>query len=265
MQLSRLFLYLLIGFISLSAWGWPQPEFRPPGTVPVVDNFFFDETELSNLHWREYLSWLKRNQGPDTSLHRLAYPDTTVWRNVEGGYTEPMEKTYLHHPAYNDYPVVGVTHAQAKAYCSWRTDRVKEMLAANFGDKPRIMDIAKRLEYRLPTKTEWEMVARLNDVNQTRLRLKKKNAGKPPFNLDYSSQHLTESYMFTAPGRSYLPGTKGVFNMIGNVAEMVEEQGVAKGGSFIHSESEVLSGRDFPYEQQEYWLGFRCVCEILDK
>ncbi len=50
------------------------------------------------------------------------YPDTTVWiRDFEYSYNEPMHNDYFWHDAYNDYPVVGITWKQAKAFCEWRT------------------------------------------------------------------------------------------------------------------------------------------------
>ena len=267
MQSVKLLACLFTGFLLLSAAGRHGQVFQPPGMVPVVDNFFVDETEISNINWREYLSWVKRNQGLDTFQYAQALPDTTVWERSKN-YSEVMVENYLRHPAFDAYPVVGVNHDQAKAYCLWRTDRVREMLAANYYDKPRIINIARRLQYRLPTKTEWELVARLNDVNQAKLRFRSKKKNREDagyYNLNYFNETLNSTAMYTSPGRSHAPGTKGVYNLIGNVAEMVQEPGVAKGGAFIHTETEALSGRDFPYEQQDYWLGFRCVCEILDK
>jgi gliding motility-associated lipoprotein GldJ len=42
-------------------------------------------------------------------------------------YNEPYVEYYFRHPAYNNYPVVGVSWVQASDYCVWRTDRVNEM------------------------------------------------------------------------------------------------------------------------------------------
>ena len=99
----------------------------------TVPTFYIDETEVSNLDYLEYLYWLNRVFGgnhPD--VYRNALPDTNVWRD-ELAYNEPLVELYLRHPAYHDYPVVGVTWVQANDYCSWRTDRVNEILLIQHG------------------------------------------------------------------------------------------------------------------------------------
>ncbi len=91
----------------------------------TVSSFYMDETEVSNDNYREYLFWLNRVYPNYPEVHRNALPDTLVWRE-ELSYNEPFVETYLRHPAYNDYPVVGVNWFQANEYCVWRTDRVNE-------------------------------------------------------------------------------------------------------------------------------------------
>ena len=59
------------------------------------------------------------------NIYEGAIPDTLVWRN-RLGYNETMTNNYLRHPAYANYPVVGVNWIQAVEFSKWRTDRVNE-------------------------------------------------------------------------------------------------------------------------------------------
>ncbi|HEX9980889.1 MAG TPA: gliding motility lipoprotein GldJ [Flavobacterium sp.] len=94
-----------------------------------VQSFYMDETEVTNLMYMEYLDWLKTVFPPDQENYRNIYegasPDTLVWRN-RLGYNETMTNNYLRHPAYAEYPVVGVNWIQAVEFSKWRTDRVNE-------------------------------------------------------------------------------------------------------------------------------------------
>ncbi|WP_318642721.1 gliding motility lipoprotein GldJ [Flavobacterium ardleyense] len=94
-----------------------------------VQSFYLDETEVTNMMYMEYLDWLKRVFPPTEENYKNIYegasPDTLVWRN-RLGYNETMTNNYLRHPAYAEYPVVGVNWIQAVEFCKWRTDRVNE-------------------------------------------------------------------------------------------------------------------------------------------
>lgn len=95
-----------------------------------VQSFYMDETETTNLMYNEYLYWLRTVYPQDNEVYREIYksalPDTTVWRS-KSGFNESLITSYLRHPAYANYPVVGVTWLQATDYAKWRTDRVNEL------------------------------------------------------------------------------------------------------------------------------------------
>ena len=98
-----------------------------------ISSFYMDETEISNFHWCEYLYWLRRTfeQG-FPMIYKRALPDTLSWRE-KLGFNEKYVEYYLRHPAYRDYPVVGVSWQQANEFCNWRTDRVNEYILIREG------------------------------------------------------------------------------------------------------------------------------------
>ena len=99
----------------------------------TVPSFYMDETEVTNSFWLEYLYWLNRVYGDSyREVVQRALPDTLVWRE-KLAYNEPHVNYYLRHPAYQDYPVVGVSWNQANDFCKWRTDRVNEQLLVREG------------------------------------------------------------------------------------------------------------------------------------
>ena len=98
-----------------------------------VSSFFMDQTEVANVHYREYLYWISRVYSSDyPEVYAKALPDTQSWRNALQ-YNEPLVEYYFRHAAYNYYPVVGVSWNQATAYCKWRSDRVNERILIEKG------------------------------------------------------------------------------------------------------------------------------------
>lgn len=99
----------------------------------TISSFYMDETEVANVDYLEYLYWLNRVFGQDfPQIVQDALVDTLVWRE-KLGYNEPLVENYLRHPSYRNYPVVGVDWVQAMNFCTWRTDRVNEMILISEG------------------------------------------------------------------------------------------------------------------------------------
>ncbi len=108
-------------------------------TTPVkqqVRSFYMDEAEVTNIEYLLYLQYLEKVFPPSDDTYRKIYqaalPDTLVWRNTLG-FNELLTENYLRHPAYAQYPVVGVSWRQATEFCKWRTDRVNEKILIDKG------------------------------------------------------------------------------------------------------------------------------------
>jgi len=108
-------------------------------TTPIkqqVRSFYLDESEITNSEYLFYLEWMEKVFPPSDlnykDIYHSAVPDTLVWRDVLGS-NELLTENYLRHPAYADYPVVGVSWIQATQYCKWRTDRVNQKILMDKG------------------------------------------------------------------------------------------------------------------------------------
>ncbi|MDR0419675.1 MAG: SUMF1/EgtB/PvdO family nonheme iron enzyme, partial [Prevotellaceae bacterium] len=144
------------------------------------------------------------------------YPDTMVWlRDFDYSYNDPFAFRYFAHPAYDDYPVVGVTWKQATAFCDWRTRIMVDYNEKNKRFSPHI--------YRLPTEAEWEYAARGGLQQQ-----KYPWGGPYTYNkqgcylanfLPQREKHGIDGGIRTLPVGSYQANDFGLYDMAGNAAE----------------------------------------------
>ncbi len=114
----------------------PMHDWNNTPNQQHVQSFYMDETEVTNMMYMEYLDWLKNVFPPSEENYKNIYsgavPDTLVWRN-RLGFNETMVNNYLRHPAYANYPVVGVSWIQAVEFSKWRTNRVNELILEDGG------------------------------------------------------------------------------------------------------------------------------------
>ena len=109
----------------------PMHDWNNTPTAQHIQSFYMDETEVTNKMYMEFLDWTKQvfppedKEGHYKNIYLGVLPDTLVWRS-ELSSNETMVSNYLRHPAYADYPVVGVNWVQAVQFSQWRTNRVNE-------------------------------------------------------------------------------------------------------------------------------------------
>lgn len=254
--MKNLFIAVLASSLCLSFV--KEKPFTPPGTIQISETLFADETEISNFSWMEYELWTKSIYGTNSKEHLATLPDTLVWREKQS-HNEPYVQYYYRHPAYKNYPVVGISYEQAQAFCKWRTERVKTFLTTK-------KDFThQNIEYRLPTKAEWEKLAEtsaniLNNNGRNEKGIYLLNC--PRIDTVPVKGSLYDNADVTAPVRSYYKNSFGLYNILGNVAEMVNEKGICKGGGWKNQIEECRIGKDMEYNKPNAWMGFRCVCVV---
>jgi len=216
------------------------------------------------------------------------YPDTLSWiKDFTYTFNDPLFDRYFWHPAYGDYPVVGVSWSQARAFCDWRT----ELKLSATSPELRVFETA----YRLPTEAEWEYAARGG-----------REQAIYPWGSPYSrnskgcflanfkplrGNYWADGYIYTGRVDSYWKNDFGLYCMSGNVSEWTSstfnplsdvvvgeinpdfqsnvsdgdspaaKRKVVKGGSWKDVAAFLEVGaRDYEYQDSaRCYIGFRCV------
>jgi sulfatase modifying factor 1 len=274
------------------------------GDDRVFDRNELDVTRLKYNYATYLLNDAANNQG-NTKKKRSdfilrdtlpIYPDTLVWlRNFSYSANEPYAQGYFSHPAYNYYPVVGVTWRQARAFSAWRT-KLQDAAATDGRHLTQ-----SRLPYDLPSESQFEYAARGGRIgtNYPWGGPYIKNAkgcllaNFKPGRGDYTS----DGGLMTVKVNAYMPNDYGLYNMAGNVAEWtlsaydeasssfvsdlnpsftynakkddkeVKKRKVVRGGSF-KDVGYFLQNSTRTYEYQDTakaYIGFRCVTSFIGR
>jgi sulfatase modifying factor 1 len=171
------------------------------------------------------------------------YPDTLAWiHDYAYAYHEPLTQMYFWHPAYDDYPLVGVNWKQARAFNIWRTQLLNSYLADNDG--------AYVQDFRLPTESEWEYAARGG------LELSPYPWGGPYIRNSRGcflgnfkpmrGNYMDDGGVYTVKVTSYWPNDYGLYCMAGNVSEWTSNAYDESAYSFTHDIS-----TDYEYEAKD--------------
>ena len=264
----------------------PTGTFSYQNDTVSIQSFYMAKKEISNKEYRTFLFDLLIQGRKDEFL--IAKPDQSQWSagNVQNS---EMEEYYFSHPAYDNFPMVNVSRAGAELYCKWLSQELIKFV----GDKhpERYNDV------RLPMHVEWVFAASAEGKqlpypwdgiylrNYQGLILANYRAEMSPLREGYRAEinpkDSTETLLYhdiTAPVGSYFPNANGLFNMSGNVAEMVyhintdprveiyaKEPGTA-GGGWMNTAEEIKILAPDPYNGivgAHKNIGFRIVMTTL--
>ncbi len=201
-----------------------KKEIDPSKIIYHSENFDLKEAAKKSNEGKPRSAFIVRNDVP-------AYPDTLVWiRDFSYSYNEPMTQRYFSHPAFGNYPVVGVNWNQATAFCDWRTQYLNAALDRQHK--------ATESNFRLPTEAEWEYAARggrsqsMFPWGNYYLRNKKGCllANFKPGRGNYPE----DGAFYTARADAYWPNDFGLYCMAGNVAEWTSSVFYEGAYNFMH-------------------------------
>lgn len=268
MKTRHLFLLLVLGGLCTAMAPHADALFKLKDKTAQVNQVYMSRTEVTNYEYKAFLMALIEDGKAD--LVPQYAPDINVWTD-DMSFGEPVRDNYFKHPAFDNYPVVGISYEAAVAYCEWLT----ESLGTRVGQKKKTD--GRQYRFRLPTLQEWQTAARHDAPNDAYMSggfpYPRNDKGEYMFNhklgrgdyagIPHGKSHEYEGYMITAPVEAFPQTDNGFYNLAGNVAEMVAEKGVAKGGSWFHESEMATIDAELNYEAPKSWLGFRFVVEPI--
>lgn len=242
-----------------------------------VDAFYMSRTEVTNFSYHEFLNYLAVQEDDSAALERN-FPDTLVWVNNEAYmYEDPSTNYYFWHPAYDNFPVVGLTHTQCLEYCAWLTrvynndpDRKFKKVEFTLPDRKQfiaasICGKAQRLFSFPGIETNGKKGPMLNIDNRRSFEVRWTDC---LVDFKSSKKAFDDFSYYTAKVISYPPNEYGIYNLCGNVEEFLNEYGYVKGGSWqdLLFDASLISEQHYSAkDEKSAQRGFRFVMRIIEE
>ncbi|MCW3789585.1 formylglycine-generating enzyme family protein [Plebeiibacterium sediminum] len=227
----------------------------------VSHRFYASAYEVTNKEYRLYLSDLKQHNQLEEYQRNL--PDTAQWvKAFPNSFNQPFCEKYFWHPGFDQYPVVNVSKEAASDYCKWLTNKYDSQ------EKPKF----KKVTFRLPTEQEWNKMASVlpgHNLPWYGNFAYEPNDNKFCANVKFEDKLSEgENYDYTLDGAlttmlvgNYKPNKLGLYDIIGNVAELTST-GVIKGGSWFNTIEECVVNKTQNFNAPDPRVGFRVVMMI---
>jgi len=225
--------------------GTPSTPVGDPGKDPKTLGTYNVDDQVS-VGQGNYVP--RERKGVDRSVFILkdvinVYPDTLAWvHDFTYSFNEPMTNMYFWHPAYDDYPVVGVTWKQARAFSIWRSNLLNNFL---IGIGQSIVN-----DFRLPTESEWEYAARGgNDLSPYPWGGPYIRNARGCFLCNFKpmrGSYIDDGGFHSVYIYSYNPNDYGLYCMAGNVSEWTSNAFDESAYDFAHD-----LNPDYVYEAQD--------------
>lgn len=256
-------------------------EFVPSGNAVYdgdtvsVQSFYMSKTEITNLQYLEFLTYLKKEGRMED--YKLAQIDSTGW-NRKLAFGEAFVEHYHRHPAYREYPVVNITKKGAEMYCDWLTEVYDSISGGEL-----------RLKFRIPTRAEYlraargtnhqyrytwggpfirnskgDYLANFIQIDASDIRRNPQSGELEVYIHREPSYPILDDAYTTAPAESYWPNEFGFYNMNGNVSEMISDGDFAVGGDWHSPGYDIRCESIKSFSEPDPMTGFRVVASYME-
>jgi formylglycine-generating enzyme required for sulfatase activity len=245
-------------FIAQNSYSQNTKKYELPEFVQINDSLFVAKFEVSIRDYAAFLLYAKQILKDSLFAEKcLPNPNTTDWiiwnsykkeaSTLDNTVYTFRDSTVSFNTIMRNLPITNISTIQALAYCIFKNDDYKEFLIQ--AKKKQKKRLPPNLFFRLLTEKEWNYAASFSTDTS---------------NIICTNYFTNNSLKESRPMPVY-NGTRnsiGLFNMVGNVAELVSDNEEAMGGSFKDSLKACNSRIQKDKIRIEHTVGFRIAAVI---